>query len=337
MKLNRDSPYFSSRRALLVAASLAPLAAYAQFFSERVRRVAVLMGYSPGDPAAQTRYGALKAGLSAKGWEEGKNLKLDAYWTEGDAQRASDLASQAVARQPEVIVTNTTPVTAAVHRETRTIPVVFTVVSDPVGSGFVSSLARPGGNVTGLVNLESSLAQKWIELLAQVAPKMRRVAVMYNPKTAPYAEYYMKGLNAAAAQLGITSFIAAVTSPRDIEEAVLEVSRDRATGIIAMTDSFMFVHRKTLVAATARRKVPAIYYGAEIALEGGLMSYGVDSTELFRRAASYVDLILRGAKPAELPVEQPSKFELYVNARTAKALGLAIPQGILLRADKVIE
>jgi putative tryptophan/tyrosine transport system substrate-binding protein len=325
------------RRALVIAGALAPFAAQAQFFSERVRKVAVVMGYSPEDPAAQMRYGAFKTALAAKGWDEGKNLKLDAHWTEGEAQRASDLARQAVAQQPDVIVTNTTPVTAAVYRETKTIPIVFTAVSDPVGSGFVSSFARPGANVTGLVNIESSLAQKWIELLAQVAPKMRRVAVMYNPKTAPYAEYYMKGLNAAAAQLGLTSFIAAVTSPRDIEEVVLESGRDRATGIIVMTDSFMFVHRKTLVTAAARRKVPTMYYSAENALDGGLISYGVDVTELFRRAASYVDRILRGAKPAELAVEQPSKFELYVNARTAKALGLTIPQAILLRADKVIE
>src|SRR5260221_4650918 len=295
------------------------------------------MGYSSEDAAAQARYGALKTGLSAKGWQEGKNLKLDVHWTEGDPQRAVEIAWTAVAQQPEVIVTNTTPVTAAVYRETKTIPIVFTVVSDPVGSGLVSSLARPGGNVTGLINLESSLAQKWIELLARVAPKMRRVAVMYSRKPAPYAEYYMRGLTDAAAQLGITSFIAAVTSPKDIEEGVLEASRDRATGIIAMTDSFMFVHRKTLVAAAARRKVPVIYHLSEIAIDGGLMSYGIDTTELFRRAASYVDRILRGAKPAELPVEQPSKFELYVNARTAKALGLTIPQGILLRADKVIE
>jgi len=295
------------------------------------------MGYVAEDPASQARFGAFKAALAAKGWQEGKNLKLDAYWAEGDAQRATEVARQAVAQQPEVIVTNTTPVTAAVLRETRSIPIVFTVVSDPVGSGFVPTLARPGGNITGLVNIESSLAEKWIELLAQVAPKIKRAAVMFNPKTAPYAEYYLPRLNAAAKALGIGTHIATVTSPKDIEEAVLELSRDRASGLITMTDSFLFVHRKTIVAATARRKVPAIYYASDIALEGGLMSYGVDITELFRRAASYVDRILKGAKPAELPVEQPGKFELYVNARTAKVLGLVIPQGILLRADKVIE
>jgi putative ABC transport system substrate-binding protein len=321
----------------LIAGALAPLTAQAQFFSERTRKVSVLVGYSPEDVAAQTRYGGFKTALTAKGWEEGKNLKLDTYWTEGDPQRAAQIAREVVAQQPDVIVTNTTPVTAAVVRETRTIPIVFTVVSDPVGSGFVSSLARPGGNVTGLVNLESSLATKWIELLVQVAPKTKRAAVMYNAKTAPYAEYYLKGLNAAAEQLGVTTFIATVTSPKDIEEVILELSRDHRSGLVTMTDSFLFVHRKVIIAATARRKVPAIYYTGEMAVEGGLLSYGVDGTELFRRAGAYVDRILRGAKPAELPVEQPSKFEMFVNARTAKALKLAIPQPILLRADKVIE
>ena len=325
------------RRALLIAGSLAPLAAHAQLFSEKVRQVSVLMGYSPEDPVAQARFAAFKAALAAKGWEEGKNVRIDARWSEGDPQRAAENARAAVAQQPDVIVTNTTPVTAAAFRETRTIPIVFTVVSDPVGSGFVPSLARPGGNVTGLINIESSLAEKWIEVLAQVAPKLKRAAVMFNPKTAPYAEYYLKGLNAAAARLGVTTFIAAVSSPKDIEEVMRELSRDRASGLITMTDSFNFVHRKTIIAAAARRKVPVVYYNGEMIIEGGLISYGVDLTELFRRAAAYVDRILKGAKPGELPVEQPSKFELYVNARTAKALRLTIPQSLLLRADKVIE
>ncbi len=326
------------RRALLIAGSLAPLAARAQFFGEKVRTVSVLMGYSPEDPVAQTRFAAFKEALAGKGWEEGKTVRIDARWSEGDAQRAAENARLAVAGQPDVIVTNTTPVTAAVLRETRTIPVVFTVVSDPVGSGFVPNLARPGGNVTGLINIEASLAEKWIEVLAQVAPRVKRAAVMFNPKTAPYSEYYLKGLNAAGERLGITTFIAAVAHPRDIEEVIRELSRSRGTsGLITMTDSFNFVNRKTIIAAAARRKVPVVYYTGEMAMEGGLVSYGVDLTELFRRAAAYVDRILRGAKPAELPVEQPSKFELFVNARTAKALKLAIPQAVLLRADKVIE
>ncbi|HYL90503.1 MAG TPA: ABC transporter substrate-binding protein [Burkholderiales bacterium] len=325
------------RRAIVVAAALAPFAARAQLFTEPVRKVGVLMGYSADDLVAQTRYAALVAALAASGWHDGTNLKLEVRWAEGDPQAAAQLARAMVAQQPDVIVTNTTPVTAAVFRETRTIPIVFTVVSDPIGSGFVPTLARPGGNITGLINIESSLAEKWIEVLAQVAPRVKRAAVMYNPKTAPYAEYYLKQLNASAARLGITTFIATVTSPRDIEEMVRELARDRASGLVTMTDSFMFVNRKTLIAAAARRKVPVVYYTGEMVAEGGLISYGVDLTELFRRAGGYVDRILRGAKPAELPVEQPSKFELYVNARTAKALGLTLPQALLLRADKVIQ
>src|SRR5437764_5719741 len=311
--------------------------ARAQFFGEKLRKVSVIAGYSPEDPVAQYRFSGFKSALAAKGWEEGKNLKLEVRWTEGDPQRAAEFAKAVVAQQPDLILTNTTPVTAAVLRETRTIPVIFTVVSDPVGSGFVQNLSRPGGNAPGLINIEASLAGKWIEMLAQVAPKMKRAAVMFNPKTAPYAEYYLPRLNEAAKALGITTFMATVTSPRDIEEAVLETGRDRASGMVIMTDSFMFVHRKTIIAAAARRKVPVVYYTGEIVTDGGLISYGVDIAELFRRAAGYVDRILKGAKPAELPVEQPSKFELYVNAKTAKALKLTIPQAILLRADKVIE
>ena len=325
------------RRAFLIAGAAAPFAAHAQFFGEKVRRLAVLMGYTSDDPMARTRFSALVTGLVAKGWGDGTNLKIDVRWSEADPQRATRFARELVAQRPDVIVTNTTPVTAAVLHETRTIPVIFTIVSDPVGAGFVQTLAHPGGNATGLINLEASLAEKWLEFLAHIAPRMKRVAVMYNPKTAPYAEYYLGRLNAAAAAAGITSFIATVTSPRDIEEVLLELGRDRASGLIVMTDSFNLVNRGTIVAAAARRKVPTMYYSSEVVAEGGLISYGVDNTELFRRAAGYVDRILKGAKPAELPVEQPSKFELYVNAKTAKALKLTIPQAILLRADKVIE
>ena len=324
------------RRALLLAGALAPLAAHAQFF-DRTRRIAVLLGYSAEDPMAQARFTAFRTSLAERGWEEGRNLKMDVRWTEGDAKRATELARELVALQAEVILTNTTPVTAAVLRETRNIPVVFTVVSDPVGSKFVQNLSRPGGNVTGLINIEASLAEKWVQLLSQVAPRVKSTAVMFNPQTAPYAEYYLPRLNAAAASLGLSTFMAAVRSPADIEEAVALLGRDRASGLIVMVDSFMYVHRKTVIAAAARRKVPAIYFTSDWPMEGGLMSYGVDVVELFRRAAAYVDRILRGARPADLPVEQPSKFEFFVNARTAKALGLAIPQAVLLRADKVIE
>jgi len=337
MRKNRDSPYFPKRRALLIAGALAPVAARAQMFSERPKKVGMLLSYSPDDMVAQTRLAAFRTGLSSRGWEEGGNLSLQVRWAEGDPQRAARFAKELVSQEPDLIVANSTPVTAAVLRETRSIPVVFVVVSDPVGSGFVRTLSRPGGNASGLINIESSLAEKWIEVLAQIAPHIKRAAVMFNPKTAPYAEYYLPKLNAAAERLGITPFISAVTSPRDMEEVALELSRDRRSGLVVMTDSFNFLNRQTIIAATARRRVPTVYYEKDMVADGGLISYGVDIMELFRRAATYVDRILKGAKPAELPVEQPSKFELYINAKTAKALKLAIPQALLLRADKVIE
>ena len=296
----------------------------------------MLSGFSGDDAIARYRIAAFRTAMAARGWEEGGNFAMQLRWAQGDPQLASQYAKELVLQAPDLIVTNSTPVTAAVLRETRSIPVVFTVVSDPVGSGFVQTLAHPGGNATGLINIESSLAEKWIEILAQVAPHIKRAAVMYNPKTAPYAEYYLPRLNAAAERLGITTFIATVTSPRDIEEAALELSRDRRSGLVVMTDSFMFVNRATIIAATAKRRVPTVYYDGQMVADGGLISYGVDITELFRRAAVYVDRILKGAKPAELPVEQPSKFELHINARTAKTLKLAIPNGLLLRADKVM-
>ena len=325
------------RRSLLIAGSLAPLTARAQLFGGRQRKIGLLSGFSADDAIARYRIAAFRTALAAKGWEEGGNFAMQVRWAQGDPQRAAQYAKELVSQGPDLIVTNSTPVTAAVLRETRSIPVVFTVVSDPVGSGFVQTLARPGGNATGLINIEASLAEKWIEVLAQIAPHIKRVAVMYNPKTAPYAEYYLPRLNAAAERLGITSFISTVTTPKDMEEAVLELSRDRRSGLALMTDSFNFVNRNTVIAAAARRKVPAVYYDGQMVADGGLISYGVDITELFRRAAIPVDRILKGAKPSELPVEQPNKFEMYINAKTAKALKLPIPQTLLLRADKVVE
>ena len=324
------------RDALLALVALgAARAAPAQF--GRSRGLAVLMGYAEDDPVAQTRFAAFKEGLAALGWVEGKNLKMEVRWSAGDPSQASVYAKELVALAPDVILSNTTPVTAALQRETRSIPIVFTVVSDPVGSGFVQNLSRPGGNITGLINLEASLAEKWVQLLSQVAPKVKRMAVMFNTQTAPYAEYYLKRLNAAGDAVGVKTFIATVRREKDIDEVVTTLGRERGSGLIVMTDSYLLVNRKLIIAAAARRKVPTIYYTGDMVLEGGLISYGVDVVDLFRRAAPYVDRVLRGAKPADLPIEQPSKFEMFINAKTAKALGLAIPQSMLLRADKVIE
>ena len=321
---------------LAFGAAAGPLALRAQQ-SERVWRLGVLLGWSENDPEAQARFSVFKETLAALGWTSGRNLKIDIRWSAGDANRASVFAKEIVAARPDVILSGTTPVTAALHRETRTIPIVFAVVSDPVGSGFVESLARPGGNITGFINLESSLAEKWLQLLKEIAPQVNRAAVMFNPLSAPYAEYYLRPLRAVAPRLGVETFAATVRSETEIEKVISGLGRGSGSGLLVMTDSFMFVHRKLIIELTARNKVPAIYYTSDVPAEGGLISYGIDNRDLFRRAAPYVDRILRGARPAELPVQQPTRFELIVNLKTAKALGLRVPQSILLRADGVIE
>jgi putative ABC transport system substrate-binding protein len=328
----------NDRRKALV--TLGVLAASTVSFAQqpdKARRIGVLMGYAENDPEARLRLAAFKEGLATLGWADGRNLKIDVRWSAGDAVRAATFAKELVALKPEVILSNTTPVTTAVQREAGTIPVVFTVVSDPVGSGFVKTLARPGGNITGFINLESSLVEKWLQLLKEIAPRVTRVAVMFNPDTAPYAEYYLRPLNAAAPKLGVKAFAVTVRSEAEIQKAIAELGREPNGGLVALTDSFLTVHRKSIIELAARHKIPAIYWVGNMAEEGGLIAYGVDYIDLFRRAATYVDKILKGAKPAELPVEQPSKYELVINGRTARALGLTIPQSLLISAKKVIE
>jgi putative ABC transport system substrate-binding protein len=300
-------------------------------------RIGILMGYAEDDPEAQARLAAFSRRLTALGWSDGRSLRVDTRWTAGSVDLATRYAAELLALRPALIVSNTTPVTAAVRRATSTVPVVFVVVSDPVGGGFVESLARPGGNMTGFVNLEPSMVEKWLELLKQIAPRVARVAVMFNPQTAPYAEYYLKPLQAAAPSFAVQPFAAPVASRADIEQAIVALGREAGGGLIVMTDSFMTVHRKNIVDLTAQHRVPAISFVNSMAREGGLISYGVDIADLFDRAAVYVDRILRGAKPPDLPVRAPTKFELIVNLKTAKALGLTVPPMLLARADEVIE
>jgi putative ABC transport system substrate-binding protein len=328
----------TTRRELLIALGAGTLtAALVSFAQDKVRRIGVLMGYAESDPEARLRLAAFKEGLAVLGWVEGRNLWIDLRWGAGDVNRASAFAKELVALKPEMILSNTTPVTAALQRETTTIPIVFTIVSDPVGSGFVKTLARPGGNMTGNINFESTLVEKWLLMLKEIAPRVTRVAVMFNPDTAPYAEYYLRPLNAAAPKLGVKAFIVTVRSELEIQEAIAKLGREPNGGLIAMTDSFLTVHRKSIIELTARHSVPAIYWTSNMSEEGGLLAYGVDYVDLFRRAATYVDKILKGAKPADLPVEQPTKFELVINRKTAKSLGLTIPQSLLVSANKVIE
>jgi putative tryptophan/tyrosine transport system substrate-binding protein len=257
--------------------------------------------------------------------------------TSGDIDNASKFAKELLSLQPEVILSSATPATVAIHRQTRTIPIVFVVVSDPIGSGLVQSFARPGGNVTGFVNQEASLAEKWLELLLEIAPNPGRVVVIFNPLTATYADYYLQPLKRAAAAFKAKLIPTAVSSDDEIERAIADLERERGDRLIVMTDSFMYVHRKTIIELTARYKVPAIHPSTSMVTEGGLISYSVDNADLFRRAADYVDRILKGTKPADLPVQFPTKFELAINLKTAKALGLTVPPTLLARADEVIE
>jgi putative ABC transport system substrate-binding protein len=313
-----------------------PLSARAQQ-PDRVRRIGVLMGYAENDPEAQARLEAFKQALLALGWDEGRNLRIDLRWASGDIDRASNFAKELVALHPDVILSNTTPVTAALQRETKTIPIVFVAVSDPVGAGFVQSLPRPGGNITGFINLEPTIGGKWLDLLKEIAPRLTRVAVMFNPQTAPYTEIYLLPMEAAGKQFGVKPFAAPVHREADIEKVISELGREPDSGLIAMTDGFMTVHRKATVELAMRHKVPLMYFISVVPREGGLISYGIDLTNEFQRTASYVDRILRGAKPAELPVQLPTKFELVINLKTAKVLGLTIPPSLLATADDVIE
>lgn len=327
------------RRQILFAVCaivVAPIAAKAQQ-TGKVRRVGLLMGFSENDPQIQRRVSALKEGLAALGWTEGRNVQFDARWSGTDTDRVSVFASELVALRPDVIVSTTTPLTTALRRETTTIPIVFPNAADPVGSGFAKSLSHPGGNVTGSVNFESSLAAKWLEMLTRVAPRVRRVIAMFNPDTAPFFDSYLRPLTSAAKKLGIETSNATARSDAEIEAGIVKCAHARNCGLVMINDSFLANHRSIVIAAAARHKLPAVYPASNYVAEGGLISYGPDQVDLFRRAAQYVDRILRGENAAELPIQLPSRFELAINLKTAKALGLSVPGDLLLRADQVIE
>jgi putative ABC transport system substrate-binding protein len=241
-----------------------------------------------------------------------------------------------VSLQPDIVLANGTPETVALQREMRTIPIVFASASDPVASGIVARLDRPGGNITGFATMEASLGGKWLELLSEIAPGLKRAAIMFNPDTAP-ASAYIPSFETAARSLKVAPISAPVHSDVEIETAIIALGREPGGGLVVMPDSFMTAHRAPIILAAARNNVPAVYPLSDFARDGGLLSYGVDAVDLFRRAASYVDRILRGEKPGDLPVQLPTKFEMAVNRKTATALGLAIPLSILVRADEIIE
>jgi putative ABC transport system substrate-binding protein len=319
------------------AAAAWPLAARAQQASG-MRRVGVLMGYAESDPEAKVFLAGFTQRLAELGWVEGRNLRMDVRWAPGSVDRMRTFARELVELQPDVILANSTPVTAALQRETRTIPIVFAVASDPVGSRFAASLARPGGNITGFSIAEPSLPGKWLELLIEIAPSLQRAAMMFNPDTASYvSSYYLPSFETAAQSQKIAPITARVRSDAEIEKVITSLGRDPRGGLLVMPDNFMEIHRAQIISLAARNKLPAIYQLPVNVKDGGLLSYGADFADVFRRAAPYVDLVLRGTMPSELPVQMPTKYVLAINAKTAKALGLAVPSTLLVRADEVIE
>jgi putative ABC transport system substrate-binding protein len=323
---------------LLSSAAVAwPLAARAQ--QPAMARIAVLIGLSEGDPEGERWLRAFVDGLSELGWKRDKNMQIDMRWVGTDPARMQKLAKELIEKRPDLIHVNTTPATAAVLRETHSIPVVFSIVSDPLGSGFVQSFARPGGNATGFVNLEDSVAGKWLELLKGLAPQTSRVSIPFNPKTAPQSGYYLKMLEAAAPSFALTLKAVQVSNAGEIEAEIAHLAQQSNVGFVVIPDIFTGAqaHREMIIALTARHRIPAVYNAAVFAREGGLVSYGVEYSDLQRRAAAYVDRILKGAKPEDLPVQLPTKFELIINLKTAKALGITVPDKLIYTADEVIE
>jgi putative ABC transport system substrate-binding protein len=317
---------------LVGCAAAWPFAARAQQ-PGRMRRIGVLMGYAESDREGQANFAAFQGGLQ----KEGRNIRIDARWASADADLVQRYAKELVALQPDVIVTQNTPITAAMLRQTRTIPIIFANVSDPVGSGFVAGLPRPGGNATGFIDMEGSMAGKWLELLEEVAPRVTRVAFLFNPATAPFAEYYLNPFKAAAASFAVEAIAAPVRDAPELESVVAAQAREPNGGLIVMPEAFMNVHRVEIISLAARYHLPAVYPRRFFAQLGGLLSYGNDQSDNFQRTATYVDEILKGAKPSELPVQVPVKYELTINLKTAKALGLDVPVQLQQRADEVIE
>jgi putative tryptophan/tyrosine transport system substrate-binding protein len=322
--------------ALFGVAAAWPLPALAQQ-SERTRRIGVLSSLAETDVEAQAWDAAFRKRLVELGWIEGRSVRIDYRWAAGSVDRMRLFARELVQLNPDALVSISTPATAALQAETRTIPIVFAWVSDPIGSGFVSSLAHPGGNITGFLNIEASVVGKWLTLMREITPQVSRIGFLYNPQTAPYARYYLDTFRAASSTLAIEAIDAPVHSTEEVEAFMTKLGDEAGAGLFVMSDTSMIVYRKTIYSLAERYRLPTIYPYRVFAAEGGLMSYGVDVTDLLRGAASYIDRILRGEKPNELAVQQPTRFELVVNVKTAKMLGLTIPTSMLVAAQEVIE
>jgi putative tryptophan/tyrosine transport system substrate-binding protein len=318
------------------AAAAWPLEAGAEQ-RERLQRIGVLMGRAESDLEGQRQAAALREGLAALSWLSGQNVTIDYRWHAGEMGRARGLARELIDLRPDVLVANTTPSLLAMQQQSNIIPIVFIGVADPVGQGLVPNLARPGGNITGFGLEEPSMGAKWVELLNEVTPGIKRSTVLFNPESAPFARKFLPSVEMAAHSVGLSVQIAEVRNEADIEQPVVMAGRVDSGGLIVLPDAFLFGHRNRIIKLTDEHKIPAVYAYRTCVADGGLLAYGIDRIELFRVAASYVDRVLKGERPGDLPVQHPTKFELVINLKTAKALGLTVPDELLARADEVIE
>ena len=321
--------------AIAGGAAVLPLAVRAQ--QAGIRRVGVLVGYAENDPAAQSLVAAFRQALGKLGWTEGSNVRIDVRWGSEDPERIEKFAKELVKLQPDVILSQSTTATKFLAKETQTASIVFVIVSDPIGSGFAASFAHPGRNITGFTNVDTEMGGKWLQILKEIAPRTKRVALLYNPATAAPLKFYMPSIDAASSATAVSTREASIKTKADIESVISELAREPDTGIIALPDIFNTANRELIIALVARHGVPTIYAARFFAESGGLISYNPDFATLFRQAAAYVDRILKGEKPADLPIQLPSKFEMVINLKTAKALGLEVPPMMQQRADDVIE
>jgi putative tryptophan/tyrosine transport system substrate-binding protein len=302
-----------------------------------MRLIGVLMAYAESDPEGQAWVAAFREALQKLGWAEDRNIRIDTRWATPDMEAMQRLAKELIALHPDLILSQSTPTTAALLQHTRTIPIIFANIADPVGSGFVASFSRPGGNATGFVLFEPTIAGKWLELLKEIAPRVNRVAFLFNPATATYFEYYTIPFKAAAASVGVEAIAAPVHDRSELESAFAAQAREPNGSLIVLPDSFLNAHSVEITSLAARYRLPAVYPYRLYTKVGGLLSYGNDVFDNYRRAAGYVDRILKGEKPGELPVQAPVKFELVLNLKIAKDLGFTLPPTLLARADEVIE
>ena len=318
------------------AAAAWPLVARAQQ-PERVRRIGVLMAVAESDADVRSGVALFQQSLQELGWKDGRNIRIDYRWGDAGADRIQALAKELVGLQPDMLVAHSTPSAKGLLQATRSIPIVFLTVTDPLGQGLVTSLSHPGGNITGFSVFEFSLGTKWVEVLKQIAPGTRRVTAIFNPETAPYYGMYLRSIEAATSAIAVELIGGQVHNEDDISSIIRNVGSEPNGGLFVLPDSHNVVHRKRIIELSAQYGLPAIYYFRYFASDGGLISYGPDEMDLFLRTASYVDRILKGASASDLPVQQPTKFELVINLKTAKALGLNVPDRLLALANEVLE